>query len=372
MKWTNKGHEFDEVAKEILDENAKYYLWGAGVYGTNFYEDFKDKINILGIVDSNKQGQIINDIKIQSPDIIEKKENIKVILTCSWKSTIYPILEEKGFQHNKNFFHYYDYTFIYGIYKENKLNIPSLGYQITQKCTLRCKYCMALMPYIKKPQNFDVDKIISDFDNLFKIVDNVNTVTLGGGDALVHPEINDIITKLCEKYYGNKINKVVILTNAIIMPSHETLDIAKIYDITFRFTDYANKRQKIQELIDILCKNVLNYDYLKYSNWVDLGYNQETKTGRNLPVFFEKCDNIVCNGLYDNKVFNCSVILAPNATEQCKFNEDDYFDLFKNNNKIELMEFLLGYTTKGYLEYCKYCNGNYNVNKKEIPAGEQL
>lgn len=37
MKWKNKGHEFDEMANNVLQENVSYYIWGAGTFGESFY-----------------------------------------------------------------------------------------------------------------------------------------------------------------------------------------------------------------------------------------------------------------------------------------------------------------------------------------------
>ena len=35
MKWQNKGHEYDEMYKEI-EKKKSFYLFGAGDYGTQF------------------------------------------------------------------------------------------------------------------------------------------------------------------------------------------------------------------------------------------------------------------------------------------------------------------------------------------------
>lgn len=53
--------------------------------------------------------------------------------------------------------------------------------------------------------------------------------------------------------------------------------------------------------------------------------------------------------------------------------ETDYFDLNQQDiNKKELMEFMLGFNERGYLEYCKKCNGEPNINKNYVIPGEQL
>lgn len=46
MKWKNKGHEYDAMYKNI-EEKEGFYLFGAGDYGRQFYNAFKDEIKIL-------------------------------------------------------------------------------------------------------------------------------------------------------------------------------------------------------------------------------------------------------------------------------------------------------------------------------------
>ena len=54
MKWKNKGHEFDEMYKNISDK-TNFYLFGAGDYGQQFYNMFKNEINIIGYIDNNPE-----------------------------------------------------------------------------------------------------------------------------------------------------------------------------------------------------------------------------------------------------------------------------------------------------------------------------
>lgn len=58
MKWTNKGHEYDEIAKVILDESPEYYIWGAAISGRACYKFFKKEINIVGFIDSKPKNKV--------------------------------------------------------------------------------------------------------------------------------------------------------------------------------------------------------------------------------------------------------------------------------------------------------------------------
>jgi len=53
MKWTNAGHEFDTVAKKLIDKKTTYRLWGAAQLGKDFYERLSEKLNIVQVVDGD-------------------------------------------------------------------------------------------------------------------------------------------------------------------------------------------------------------------------------------------------------------------------------------------------------------------------------
>ncbi len=54
MRWTNKGHEYDGVYNNICNI-AWSYLFGAGDYGMQFANIYKDEIDILGYIDNNPE-----------------------------------------------------------------------------------------------------------------------------------------------------------------------------------------------------------------------------------------------------------------------------------------------------------------------------
>ena len=51
--------------------------------------------------------------------------------------------------------------------------------------------------------------------------------------------------------------------------------------------------------------------------------------------------------------------------------EKDYLDLDELDQKKVLLEFTLGYSEKGYLDMCNYCNG-VEARNYPIPAAEQM
>lgn len=382
MKWKNKGKEFDTVAQIICDKKHKYYVWGAGVFGQSFYEIFKDKINIVGFIDSasEKQGKFIGTTEIFSPNLLLKGKEIKVIVANGWITDCFKVLNDAGYIYNADYFHANDFMAIYMLYKEDKIYTISVNFSVTTKCTLRCEKCMALIPYVKEPRNIPLDEIKEDLDAYFKWVDYVGILGLGGGDVLINPQLAEILEYVCNTYVGRKANAVEIYTNAIIMPSERILNICKKYNVIVRFTDYSKEipgRQKIDEMISILDRWSIRYDRAVWDTWYDIGFPQESNGiigSEALMAHYNKCIAKLCMGIVQKKLYFCNLCGAAVLAGYCEPKSDDYFDLedYNDERKKEFIEFNAGYCENGYLSYCIRCNGYQNINDKFVPVGKQL
>lgn len=384
MKWRNKGHEYDQIGEMICSLNKKdttFYIWGAGTFGVSFYELFHNEINIHGYIDSNpeKQGKEIGGVKVYSPDFLDKKDFF-VLVSAGWTKEIYEKLESYGYKKGQNFLHIDDFTSLYHWYKDRKVYLSDITYQITERCSLRCKNCNSFIPKITNPQNIPFDITMKNFEQFFQYVDNVNVLGIVGGDAMMHPEFAQIIDELGRRYYPNKASHIEVYCNAVIIPSIETLQILKKYDVFYRFSDYrpyTEGRQKIEEIIALLEKYGIRYDHVKFEKWCDCGYPQMSNGicgEKDLTEFFDSCDRKSCHILVDGYVINCGMARSADKINYCNLDSTDIFDIsyYDESKRIELIEYMLGYSEKGYLNYCRMCNGSYNVNTKLIEAGEQL
>ena len=384
MKWKNKGKEYEKIISSILDQNVDVYIWGAGTFGRSFYELFKDRINIKGFIDSDENKQCLG----LQPNVYLPKyffemllnENVHIIVASGWITEIYGQLGLWGLTEYKNYFHANEFTSLYMLYKENKTYMVSLNIPITTRCTLRCEKCMALIPYVKKPENRSLQKIKDELNTYFQWVDNLAILGLGGGDALIHPQFAQILSWVGEQYYGKKIQDIEVYTNAIIIPSDEILHLLKKYNVIVRFSDYSKSlpgRQRMQELIDILEGRKIRYEKCVWDTWYDTGFPQQSNglfDERDLVDHYNKCITKLCAIEYNKKLYFCSVHASAVIAGYCEEKSSDYFDLEDYNEcrRSEFIEFNAGYCEKGYLTYCLRCNGYQNINNKYVPVAKQL
>lgn len=127
-----------------------------------------------------------------------------------------------------------------------KDTIRFLVFWVGTKCTLHCKDCCNLIPYLQQ-KSFDVDKIMDNLRYITKDI-TVEALQIQGGEPFTHKEIHKIIQGCAE---NKNINKIEIATNGTILPNKQTIDILKKYSekVVVRFSDYEctqNKRTKIE------------------------------------------------------------------------------------------------------------------------------
>lgn len=384
MKWSKKGKEYEKIKDFVIDNNVDVYIWGAGTFGKSIYELFKSKIRIKGYIDSDPEKQSLSStVKIYLPEFFYHnllKENTKIIVASGWIAEIYKQLEIWGMRENKNYFHANEFIPLYMLYKENKVYAVSLNIPITTYCTLRCEKCMALIPYVKKPENRSLQELKEELQTYFQWVDSLTILGLGGGDVLRHSHLAEILTWIGETYYGKKVQDIEIYTNAIIMPSEELLQLFEKYNVIVRFSDYSQTipgRQKMDVLIDMLEKRGIRYERCVWDTWYDIGFPQQTNgltEDQKLIDHYNNCITKLCAIEYKKKLYFCSVHASAVIAGYCIEDNKDCFDLslYSEERKSEFIEFNAGYCEKGYLSYCKRCNGYQNINDKYVPVAKQL
>jgi hypothetical protein len=384
MKWKNKGHEFDDLAEVILDtaRTKSFYIWGAGYFGDAIFKTLRNDINFIGYIDSDpgKQEKKMNGITIYPPSVLNNADMNKtsVLVSAGWTNEIFSELKCFGFSKNLTCFHIDEFLAIYMMYRHGRLYLSTCSISITERCTLRCEKCACFTPLLKDSINFSLDEIASDLEILFNSVEYLSSLYISGGDAMCNPRCGQILEYIGSKYYKCKIGTINLMTNAVIVPNDDFCGILNKYNIYFRFTDYnLRKIQKIDQCMEKLKQYGIKYDHVRFSEWYDTGYPQESNgihDADKLQKFHALCDVRSCSFIKDGRYYLCARTYSADRIGYCNADGSDYFDLknFDLSKKIEFMEFALGYSDKGYYDYCKKCNGSFNVNTHRIKPGVQI
>lgn len=388
MKWKNKGHEniFNEIT---VDKTTKFCIYGAGELGGDLYRTLCRYDMFFGFVDNNKAIQengYNNEIVLSEDEYFKKDIKYPIIICASIKNT--PVIQEnldrRGMVYNKDYYIREEFAdvilpvILYQLFNTTFMSLAQIC--VTERCTLKCKKCAHgcyNVPITK--EDMSIEKVKKSADIFFSKVDYIHEFVLIGGEPLLYKDLTEAVEYIGSKY-RNQMNLFSITTNGTIIPSQELINKCKQYNVLIRISNYSGTIKKLEpqyaKLQRFLASNNVEFRLGKKENeWMDYGfdYYQRKCTDEELIDVFDMCKT-PCHEIRENKFYYC--VMARSVSDNLKYNigEDDYLDFNKltgDNGKRELVEFIIGYSEKGYLDMCRYCHGS-ECHRYPIPAAEQM
>lgn len=251
----------------------------------------------------------------------------------------------------------------------NFLYIYHVELPVTQKCNLRCKKCVFMMPYFEHPVDFNVEDCIKYMRKLFEAVDAIQIFRILGGEPFLYKDLAPIIS---EAVSCSKVKTVEIVTNGTIVPNENLISVLQNPKLKIQISDYGELSRNKEKIKDLCKKNniacVIRGSDEK--NWFDAGdLHFRGRSQKELKKQFKKCGEI-CRSLHDGKLYFC-----PRASFGTKLGipniESEYVDFCEDSDTKYLRDEIYLYNQKKYLLACNYCDEGTN-KYKPIPVAEQL
>ena len=312
---------------------------------------------------------------------IKLTENQGIIITMSQiaRTKVITQLTKAGFTADKDFFLIEEFLSVYYAYKYNKVYFSSISFLPSTRCNLNCRYCLNFNPFAKEFFVRDLPSLKMDVDLFFQCVERIMLFHISGGEPFLYKNITDIIEYI-DSNYGNKIDKLRTVTNGTIIPSDKVCNKLSKCNIEVTIDDYTNALPKTKNKLDMLVKKFKEYGIKHYINKVDNWINlaPEATDFSNMPEDFLIKHRDECTQswqeLRNGKLYNCNY--ASYASVAGIAGEEDIEEVYDlsqyNSSKAkELIEFRLGFTTKGYTNFCKTCRGFKSTNNIDVPAAMQ-
>ncbi len=260
----------------------------------------------------------------------------------------------------------------------NRIQLLSTSLMITECCTLKCKLCLAYVPYYDKPGILSVEEAQSVLENYFQIVDTVDKFSVTGGEPLINPYINRIIQLIVS--YEKQINKeIILITNGTIELSESLLEILsqskKIKVIVNNYGDLSKYAKVNYMKLRERNINVILYTEDNRVKWVDCrdhNLKHTTKIGcekqANSCAFFTGKKYIINRG----QLHTCTRSFYRIYKKLIPFTDGDYIDLLDKGISIEEKKRHLNslLACKSTIS-CAYCDGRTEMVKL-YPAAEQI
>ena len=240
------------------------------------------------------------------------------------------------------------------IMPQNVLNLVAI--HLAEHCNLNCQMCDNFSPVAEK-EFADIDILKKDLTRLYELTNGkINEISLTGGEAALHPQLNDVLTMV--RTIFTFVN-IVLHSNGIIIPSMKEV---------FWKTCADNNIELV------LTKYPINIDLKKIEDMaekynVKLTYfngTETVKTSYHIPFDLEgrqdSCKNFIncfhannCVYLRNGRMYTCSP--AANLRHFNKyFNKnlpdcpENSINIFEVKNMQEIMNFLAK-----PIPLCQYC-----------------
>lgn len=242
---------------------------------------------------------------------------------------------------------------------------------ITTKCTLRCQDCAAFIPYHEEQKHIPKEVIFQHIDKLDEIFDTITFLAISGGEALMHPDVYEILAYAQSK---PTFQYVVIYTNATIVPKKEELLKFDTDKVLFSCSNYGVLSIKQTELLSLLQELNIKYMSPPEMTWFDCTkLNFRGKTESELKKTYQECFND-CIVVIDEKLFRCSQVVSAYLLNALPKNTLQYVELMddtktKEDLQQEIKKYLYGME---YLEACNWCTGKTATEKTQIPPAIQV
>lgn len=254
---------------------------------------------------------------------------------------------------------------------QDKLFLLSVDLMITERCSLKCVSCSNLMQYYDRPVDVSVDESLRDVEDLCMVVDEINEIRVIGGDPFMNKRIHNVVDGLI----GNpKINKIVIYSNGVIIPTEaqmKSLAHEKVFVIMTDYDDLSRNRDKI---VSMFRDAGVRFHVQRADGWNDCSdISQNQRTEEQLKNMFLHCCVKNYTTMLGGFVFRCpfsanadrlrAIPDFPGDRMSVRGASTGEVDLTRL--KADLRYYLM---EKPYLQTCDFCNGRVFGGDGVIPG----
>lgn len=262
--------------------------------------------------------------------------------------------------------------------KQREIDLLSTSIMITEACGLRCKLCLAYIPYYKEHKYTGVAEIKKILEKYFKIVNSVDKMSITGGEPLLHPDFCGVLSEVLK--YSDKINKeIIIITNGTVKFTKEMIDLftreKKIKVIVNNYGDLSTySKEDYEMLLERNINSILYTEDNRYG-WIDCRDHslkhkniEDRERQASHCAFFNGKKYVIKRG----QLHTCTRSAYRIQEKIIPYAEDDYIDLLDDSIKIEeCKEKLIKLLNAKSTTSCAYCDGLTEQSVK-YKAAEQL
>ena len=227
---------------------------------------------------------------------------------------------------------------------------------------MKCKDCANLAQYYEKPENAELDEMLSTIEKMCLEMDEIYEVRVIGGEPFMNKEVHLVVEALTSQ---DKIKKVSIFTNATIVQRETQWQALTHPKVRFFITDYDELSRNIRPLIEALDKRGIAYVSEKANGWTDCSaLAKHNRTWDEQAAIWQACCAKNLATLADGKLYRCPFSANASKLQAVPDYKDDYL-VVAETNRENIRSFL---RDKSFINACDHCNGRSYGDKTITPA----
>ncbi len=234
-----------------------------------------------------------------------------------------------------------------------------LEFFATDHCNLKCSGCSQCSPFLKK-HFADISFFEKSLETLRKYL-RPNKITILGGEPLLHPDIDSILS-IARR--AKMFNKIHITTNGLHLLKMSsafwsTIDVLRISKYPAN-ADFIN--QNFAEFSHICKSNKVELQIREMNSFNRIILTEENTNRELIDEIYNKCIyKYYCHTLSEGKIFRCSPVVNLSKYQEAINNNFiiDSQDYLEINDSASFKTDLLHYLNSDMpLNGCKFCLGS--------------
>jgi len=255
-------------------------------------------------------------------------------------------------------------------YVNNRREISrAVNLDLTDRCTLRCKNCLALKPYFK-------DRSEMSWEQMEQVIDKLLALRwfrrfhLLGGEPFLYPHLDKVLTKLCA---SPEVEHVNIITNGTVLPEEPVLQALENPKTMVRVSYYGDLSKRYREL-EKICQERNIQIRVHAQKWADIGRALDHASNLDeTQKRYNGCSQRTGSFFYvmHGQVTICPFAANTHALGLYQAEGGDVVDVLSETQEPMIDRLTALYWRQEPLTACYYCNGWLPYATKPVPVAVQ-
>ena len=261
-------------------------------------------------------------------------------------------------------------------YRNKKVGISFLEVWVGQSCTLKCRDCLHMIPYVS-PEIYDVDKLISDCKKIFEMCE-VDFFSIVGGEPFTNKNLYKLLDFVgsCDNIKDGK-----LITNGSVMPDEKTmLSIIGLKNkLDVRIDAYPEGEKRAEKFYEKMKFNNVRCTFMRHSVWAEMrwkwlgGERQPLIDSKTSGMLYRGCALKACHTMAKGEFTVCPRGITTEAVFGLKKNKFEHVDITHSHNNCFVRGKIA--TSIDYRigkDYCRFCLSISADNPFSVNPGIQM